>query len=463
MRAVKSGDFARWRMLKDSGDFQPRKRSGKRVLGGRRALDEGRDDGSTCKRLRNPSDTKKAVRDQFSSLHLPNRSTSLSKMRLPRIVPWTGYQEFEQVYHWLYSDVVESPQLVELGIDRVKAWGSRGKVPRAVESTVTFAQIRLRDRMGLGGSWLSQQELRLMYAMAFVRFVNGMVDPEQDGAFAVSVAGIAERLGLPLWFVELRHAGTHEHLPSLAVLRDGSVQAMDWLHEFYWSQVLKPEENTILDAKAMENIKLLLSNYKEARKAFIKAHPAVSTKLASRIKNAAVGKLSASGMVPTGKKKRASPEIMSISDDLVQLWKPLIESFDDAFPGFGNDLITAMLERINTAANVDEELSKTLKPFLRYIDSLLSSTNNKKTPGSLSQIQDSDMSNELEELKKQLGEFKNKTRPTSSTMDEYLQPEKLSPWTMYDASSWTSCAIGCLPDGKMPTLDLTIDPLQPLP
>ncbi|KAG0176900.1 rRNA-processing protein las1 [Apophysomyces sp. BC1021] len=268
---------------------------------------------------------------------------------------------------------------------QVKAWGSRGKVPRAVESTVTFAQIRLRDRMGLGGSWLSQQELRLMYAMAFVRFVNGMVDPEQDGAFAVSVAGIAERLGLPLWFVELRHAGTHEHLPSLAVLRDGSVQAMDWLHEFYWSQVLKPEENTILDAKAMENIKLLLSNYKEARKAFIKG-----------------------GMVPTGKKKRASPEIMSISDDLVQLWKPLIESFDDAFPGFGNDLITAMLERINTAANVDEELSKTLKPFLRYIDSLLSSTNNKKTPGSLSQIQDSDMSNELEELKKQLGEFKNK-------------------------------------------------------
>jgi ribosomal biogenesis protein LAS1 len=51
--------------------------------------------------------------------------------------------------------------------------------------------------------------------------VNGIVDPLQVGAFARSIASIASQLGLPLWLVELRHAGTHEDLPSLDLLRRG--------------------------------------------------------------------------------------------------------------------------------------------------------------------------------------------------------------------------------------------------
>jgi ribosomal biogenesis protein LAS1 len=64
--------------------------------------------------------------------------------------------------------------------------------------------------------------LRQSYANAIIRMVNGLVDPLQIGAYARSIASIAIQLGLPLWLVELRHAATHEDLPSLELLRDAA-------------------------------------------------------------------------------------------------------------------------------------------------------------------------------------------------------------------------------------------------
>ena len=64
--------------------------------------------------------------------------------------------------------------------------------------------------------------VRQSYAAAIIRLVNGLVDPLQVGAYARSIASIATQLGLPLWLVELRHAATHEDLPSLELLRDAA-------------------------------------------------------------------------------------------------------------------------------------------------------------------------------------------------------------------------------------------------
>lgn len=66
--------------------------------------------------------------------------------------------------------------------------------------------------------------LRQSYATAIIRLVNGLVDPLQLGVFARSIASIAVQLGLPQWLVELRHAATHENLPSLELLREGARQ-----------------------------------------------------------------------------------------------------------------------------------------------------------------------------------------------------------------------------------------------
>lgn len=68
----------------------------------------------------------------------------------------------------------------------------------------------------------SYLSLRQSYAAALIRLVNGLVDPLQLGVYARSIAAIAAQLGLPAWLVDLRHAATHEDLPSLELLRQAS-------------------------------------------------------------------------------------------------------------------------------------------------------------------------------------------------------------------------------------------------
>ena len=80
----------------------------------------------------------------------------------------------------------------------------------------------LQDNSPDPSSSSSYLSLRHSYAACIIRLVNGLVDPLQLGAYARSIASIAQQLGLPLWLVELRHAATHEDLPSLELLREAA-------------------------------------------------------------------------------------------------------------------------------------------------------------------------------------------------------------------------------------------------
>lgn len=66
--------------------------------------------------------------------------------------------------------------------------------------------------------------LRQSYSTAILRLVNGLVDPLQAGTYARPIATLAQQLGIPPWLVELRHAATHEDLPSLCLLREAARQ-----------------------------------------------------------------------------------------------------------------------------------------------------------------------------------------------------------------------------------------------
>ncbi len=113
--------------------------------------------------------------------------------KIPRIVPWTSPEEFQQVHKWLYE---KSPNLRELGVKRVqlyfiilfsnkkkikiyflllqvKAWSSRGRVPHAIASTSAFVEVSLRDEFGYGK--ISNHELRLLYSMVFIRYENNLI------------------------------------------------------------------------------------------------------------------------------------------------------------------------------------------------------------------------------------------------------------------------------------------------
>lgn len=53
--------------------------------------------------------------------------------------------------------------------------------------------------------------------------------------------GVARTIGLPASFVELRHQGTHEPMPSLAQLRPAARRALGWIWEYYWKNLPSEE------------------------------------------------------------------------------------------------------------------------------------------------------------------------------------------------------------------------------
>ncbi|CAG8467381.1 7816_t:CDS:10 [Ambispora gerdemannii] len=283
--------------------------------------------------------------------------------RIPRAVPWTSIDEYEQVHQWLYAETAE---LQDLGVKRVKAWSSRGQVPHAIISTASFVEVSMRD------SYCNDNHSMNRISEHELRFVNGMVDPAQKGVYAVSIATLATKLNLPLWFVELRHAGTHEILPSLQILRNGVQQALNWLKENYWTSQ-KP-----LFTLQINDIRGSIQKYKNLQKQYLKdAKPnqksrdsmksdqqsrLVSSETALNIvkqiqrairSTSGVGDsvipilLETGFLVPIGKKKRVTPPDYSLTDELIQLWAPLLQTLDEFFDNFGNELIQGILEKLD--------------------------------------------------------------------------------------------------------------------
>lgn len=48
---------------------------------------------------------------------------------------------------------------------------------------------------------------------------------------------IAQQIGLPALFVDLRHESTHGDMPSLGNLRGAAQRALRWLWDDYWSKL----------------------------------------------------------------------------------------------------------------------------------------------------------------------------------------------------------------------------------
>ncbi|KAJ3011169.1 UNVERIFIED_CONTAM: Ribosomal biogenesis protein las1l [Siphonaria sp. JEL0065] len=260
-------------------------------------------------------------------------ATVSTSKRNARVVPWASHTEWEQTYHWLYSHQIE-------GVRRVRGWSSRGKVPQAVDSTAMFVEIWLRDRSGT----CSEHELRLMYSIAFVRFVNGVVDSQQKGIYAGSVAGIAESLGLPAWFVDLRHSGTHDRLPSISLLRSGCHQALDWLNANYWIVQTTYVNNTASDVQE------LLIQYTEATKqgdtkaATTAIKEIVSVIIADNYRDFLIPVLVSPGfLVPESKKTRSKYTDLTLHPEVQNLWNDPINSFEAAWPGFIEDVLLAII------------------------------------------------------------------------------------------------------------------------
>jgi len=86
--------------------------------------------------------------------------------------------------------------------------------------------------------------------------VTGLLDGYQDKRHKLSMYSIAERIGLPAPFVELRHQCTHEELPSLSKLRAAAERSLTWIWEHYWQGM--EDENASAD---IEDCRRFLHDY----------------------------------------------------------------------------------------------------------------------------------------------------------------------------------------------------------
>lgn len=55
-----------------------------------------------------------------------------------RIVPWTHYEEFETVYHWLFADRKTQLDTIQLGIDRVRKTNTHISITNQLNAPYRF-------------------------------------------------------------------------------------------------------------------------------------------------------------------------------------------------------------------------------------------------------------------------------------------------------------------------------------
>ncbi|RKP15365.1 Las1-like-domain-containing protein [Piptocephalis cylindrospora] len=445
---------------------------------------------------------------------------STASKRLPRVCPWTTEEEFGQVHRWLYAPSTD-PTSQELGVKRVKAWSSRGRVPHAAEHTASFIEVGLRDRYGA----LTQHELRLMYCMCFIRCINDLVDQEQKSTHALSVQGLADRLGLPSWFAELRHAGTHDALPSLPVLRTAISQALSWLEDNYWNV----QQN--LTSECVEDLRPLLLQYKECQKKSIRSEgdgdedgkEEVLDQLASLMigaspyREAFANLLVEPGyLVPMGKRKRATIDEMELPRELERLWDPLLAHLGQGtWPTVWDDLSLTIVDRLEwsedgvTGARSGRQhmertqsvkltlyedileaclrlpspftrsvlrrmcqgedegssLVEEVKPVLEYMDRMFtgpSSSHQKR------EVDEDEMKREVDGMEGFLVKQASHAQGTRKRMREEVgvvsTEEGSNLWRKYGEDdnkegkrAWKACPLGCLPNGQIPDLSLPLE------
>lgn len=79
----------------------------------------------------------------------------------------------------------------------------------------------------------------------------------------MSMYSIAKTIGLPATFVELRHQATHEQLPSLSKLRSAAHNALAWIWDFYWKDLIPVEDNPREGSQSDPRKDLLVRYFRE--------------------------------------------------------------------------------------------------------------------------------------------------------------------------------------------------------
>ncbi|KAM4819281.1 ribosomal biogenesis protein LAS1L isoform 2-T2 [Thomomys bottae] len=163
------------------------------------------------------------------------------------VVSWLSKAEWDQVTVYLFCDDLK---LQRYALNRISAWRSRlgNELPLAVATTADLIRCKLMDITGNVG----HDELRLLYGMALVRFVN-LISERRAKYTKLPLRYLAQEVNIPDWVVALRHELTHKKMPHLNECRKGCQFVLKWLQNSYWCHQL---ENSMKDALEFEDEKM---------------------------------------------------------------------------------------------------------------------------------------------------------------------------------------------------------------
>ncbi|KAF2705985.1 Las1-domain-containing protein [Pleomassaria siparia CBS 279.74] len=198
--------------------------------------------------------------------------------------PWRHGKELLELRSWLYRrhgggddhDDDDDEDRREQGVHKIFAWKLRkdDQIPLLLESTADLVDVQLQDERG----GLKHNALRLLYATAVSRFVTGLSDTLIDlSRLRPPFFPPGTNLSIPPNLLETRHCIVHRQLPSLSVLKAAARQSLEWLWDWYWSQLdvalngTKEEMRSVLsDGEVKTEVHALVKAYVRARKGEIK-------------------------------------------------------------------------------------------------------------------------------------------------------------------------------------------------
>ncbi|XP_015978898.2 ribosomal biogenesis protein LAS1L isoform X1 [Rousettus aegyptiacus] len=162
------------------------------------------------------------------------------------VVAWLSRAEWDQVTVYLFCD---DHKLQRYALNRITVWRSRlgNELPLAVASTADLVRCKLMDATG----GLGTDELRLLYGMALVRFVN-LISERKTKSVRLPLKFLAQEVNIPDWIVELRHELTHKKMPHINDCRRGCYFVLGWLQKTYWCRQL---ENSLRETWELEEDK----------------------------------------------------------------------------------------------------------------------------------------------------------------------------------------------------------------
>ncbi|WWC66373.1 uncharacterized protein I206_100274 [Kwoniella pini CBS 10737] len=313
-------------------------------------------------------------------------------MKAPKRTPWASRSELEELYEMLFAPNADDTSR-RRGLARMSIYISSPSCPTFIHLLHSLISVELLPYPPK--SIEENQRSRMMIGMAIVRFINGLVDPLQNGPYARPISHLAATLSIPPSLISLRHRATHEDLPPLPLLHQSLLSCISYLHYYSFLPLISSSSssNNIPSgiAEKLESdkrkIEGLTKKWKKITKSRLREKE-VREEDQSAIELRKIKKLlqgfesglivdvllSKGGIVPLAIEKRANFTSISPTIPSLKIWLPLLEHLQESsHPDFINQITSKILDillnpeshvtDLNADAHDNEKVKEDIRTF----------------------------------------------------------------------------------------------------